>query len=119
MGVSFLSSPCDSEAINELSKLGMPAFKVASFDIPDLDLVRQAAHSGRPVILSTGMASWSDIQAALDVCRAENNNQVILLQCTSLYPAPVSLSNLKAAVCTAALSNLTDIELDNPAKSTA
>jgi sialic acid synthase SpsE len=95
-GVVFMSSPCDDEAIAELTELEMAAFKIASFDLPDTQLIRQAARSGRPVVLSTGMADWSDIQAGVDACRAENNNDIILLQCTSLYPAPPDLSNLRA-----------------------
>lgn len=95
-GVTFLSSPCDAEAIDELTTLGMAAFKVASFDLPDTGLVGHAARSGRPVILSTGMACWADIQAGVGACRAANNDQIVLLQCTSLYPAPAALSNLCA-----------------------
>ncbi len=95
-GVVFLSSPCDAEAIAELTDLEMAAFKIASFDLPDTQLIRQAARSGRPVILSTGMADWADIRAGVTACRAEGNNDVVLLQCTSLYPAPPELSNLQA-----------------------
>jgi sialic acid synthase SpsE len=92
----FLSSPCDIEAIDELNQLGLPAFKVASFDLSDLDLICNVAKTGRSVILSTGMADWMDIQRAVDVCRQEGNDKIVLLQCTSLYPAPVHLSNLRA-----------------------
>lgn len=95
-GVVFLSSPCDAEAIDELHALGMAAFKVASYDLPDLELVRRIAKTGRPVLLSTGMAEWADVQRALAVCRSEGNDRVALLQCTALYPAPVALSNLRA-----------------------
>lgn len=92
----FLSSPCDHEAIDELDQLETRAFKVASFDLSDLELIRHMAHTGRPVILSTGMADWMDIQRAVDTCRQEHNEKIILLQCTSLYPAPAHLSNLNA-----------------------
>lgn len=95
-GVAFLSSPCDADAITELTELGMAAFKIASFDLPDTGLIRLAARSGRPVILSTGLADWADIQAGVAACREEGNDDVILLQCTSLYPAPPELSNLRA-----------------------
>jgi sialic acid synthase SpsE len=95
-GVEFLSSPCDPEAVRELDLLGMSAFKVASFDLPDTALIRQMAGSGRPVILSTGMADWMDIQRGVDACAQAGNRQVVLLQCTSLYPAPAGLSNLRA-----------------------
>lgn len=92
----FLSSPCDIEAIDELDQLGIAAFKVASFDLSDLELIRHMARTGRPVILSTGMADWMEIQRAVDVCRQEGNQNIVLLQCTSLYPAPARLSNLSA-----------------------
>lgn len=91
----FLSSPCDVEAIADLTDLGMAALKIVSFDLPDTELVRLAARSGRPVILSTGMG-WADIQVGVAACRAEDNDNVVLLQCTSLYPAPPELSNLEA-----------------------
>ena len=94
--VVFMSSPCDPEAVEELAALGMAAHKVASFDLPDLDLVGQIARTGNPVVLSTGLADWMEIQRAVDTCRKEGNDQIILLQCTSLYPAPAKLSNLKA-----------------------
>ena len=95
-GVIFFSSPCDYEAVDQLEALGVPAHKVASFDLPDTDLIRYIAKTGKPVILSTGLANWMDIQRAIDVCHDADNNQIILLQCTSLYPAPVGLSNLRA-----------------------
>lgn len=95
-GLIFLSSPCDYEAVDGLEALGAPAHKVASFDLPDLDLVRYIAKTQKPVLLSTGLADWMEIQRAVDVCRAEGNDQIALFQCTSLYPAPAHLSNLKA-----------------------
>lgn len=97
-GVDFLSSPFDNEAVDELAELGVVAFKVASFELPDTDLIARMARHQRPVILSTGLASWMDIQRGVDACGAEGNSQVVLLQCTSLYPAPASLSNLRALV---------------------
>jgi len=95
-GVTFLSSPCDKEAVMQLHDIGMPAFKVASFDLPDLDLIGFIAALKKPVILSTGMADYSDIQAALRVCKNVGNEDIMLLQCTSLYPAPVHVANLAA-----------------------
>jgi sialic acid synthase SpsE len=94
--LAFLSSPCDIEAIDELNQLGSPAFKVASFDLSDLALIRHMARTGHPIILSTGMADWMDIQRAVDACKQEGNDKIVLLQCTSLYPAPACLSNLRA-----------------------
>jgi sialic acid synthase SpsE len=92
----FFSSPCDVEAIDELDALGTRAFKVASFDLTDLGLIRHMARTGRPTILSTGLADWMDIQRAVDACRQEGNDKIILLQCTALYPAPARLANLRA-----------------------
>ena len=94
--LEFLSSPCDPEAVAELHALGMAAYKVASFDLPDTGLIQLMARTGQPVILSTGMADWMDIQRGVDACRDAGNDQVVLLQCTSLYPAPANLSNLRA-----------------------
>jgi sialic acid synthase SpsE len=95
-GIEFFSSPCDPEAVAYLAALDVSAYKVASFDLSDAGLIREMARTGKPVILSTGMADWMDIQRAVDTCHAESNEQVILLQCTSLYPAPAALSNLAA-----------------------
>ena len=95
-GITFLSSPCDAEAIDQLGHFGMAAFKVASFDLPDIHLIRRMAKYNKPIILSTGMANYEDIEAALKACYEEGNQDIVLLQCTSLYPAPVHLSNLSA-----------------------
>lgn len=92
----FFSSPCDSEAIAGLVELDVDLYKIASFDMTDHRLVRELAATGKPLVISTGMATWSDIQFALDAAGAEGNDQVVLLQCTSLYPAPANLSNLRA-----------------------
>lgn len=95
-GVHFFSSPCDAEAVAQLNALKAPAHKVASFDLPDLDLIDVIARSGVPVILSTGLANWMDIHRGIETCRRAGNDQIVVLQCTSLYPAPIELTNLKA-----------------------
>ena len=95
-GVEFFSSPCDMDALSELDALGVPMHKLASFDLTDIGFISALARTGKPIVLSTGMANWMDIQLALDAMSAESNDQVILLQCTSLYPAPASLANLRA-----------------------
>lgn len=95
-GVAFFSSPCDSDAISGLAELDVPAYKVASFDLTDDVLISEMAAIGKPMIMSTGMATWMDIQFAVDAARRAQNDQIILLQCTSLYPAPAYLSNLNA-----------------------
>ena len=94
--IEFFSSPCDYDAIDELSALGVCAYKLASFDLPDTDLIEKMAAVGKPIILSTGMADQNDIKRGLQACFQQNNDQIILLQCTSLYPAPTNLSNLRA-----------------------
>ena len=92
----FFSSPCDYDAVDSLEKICVSAHKVSSFDLPDLELIRYIAKTGKTVLLSTGLADWMEIQRAVDVCRDEKNENIILLQCTSLYPAPSQLSNLNA-----------------------
>ncbi|HLA81370.1 MAG TPA: N-acetylneuraminate synthase family protein, partial [Thermoleophilia bacterium] len=72
------------------------AFKIASFEIVDLPLVRHAASKGKPMIMSTGLANYEDIQDAFSTCREVGNEQVVLLQCASLYPAPPERINLRA-----------------------
>lgn len=95
-GVIFFSSPCDSDAISGLAALDVPAYKVASFDLTDDVLISEMAAIGKPLIMSTGMSTWMDIQFAIDAARSVHNNQLVLLQCTSLYPTPAHLSNLNA-----------------------
>jgi len=94
--IALFSSPCDIEAINLFSNLDSPAYKVASFDLTDLNLIGEIAKCQKPVILSTGLSTYAEINRAIDQCYFFNNHQVILLQCTSLYPAPAYLSNLCA-----------------------
>ncbi|HJO18385.1 MAG TPA: N-acetylneuraminate synthase family protein [Vicinamibacterales bacterium] len=96
LNLIFLSSACDIEAIDELDELEIAALKVPSCELSDLGLIRHMAQTGRPLILSTGLADWMDIQRAVDTCRDVGNRNLVLLQCTSLYPAPPHLSNLEA-----------------------
>ena len=95
-GIIFFSSPCDSDAIDGLEKLDVPAYKVASFDLTDDILISEMASKNKPLILSTGMATWMEIQNAINAAKNVGNEKIILLQCTSLYPAPVNLTNLRA-----------------------
>jgi sialic acid synthase SpsE len=94
-GVEFLSSPFDRQAIDELDALDVAALKIASFELVDLGLLRHAAATGRPLILSTGMASLAEIDEALVAARAAGASQIALLQCASLYPSPPSIMNLR------------------------
>jgi sialic acid synthase SpsE len=95
-GIIFLSTPFDRAAVDELDALGVPAFKVASFELVDLEFIGYVASKGRPVILSTGMATFGEIEEAVGACRAAGNEQIILLHCVSLYPTPARLINLRA-----------------------
>jgi sialic acid synthase SpsE len=95
-GLLFMSTPFDHRAVDELDALAVPAFKIASFEIVDLPLIRDVAARGKPVIISTGLADYEDIQDAVATCRAAGNDQVVLLQCASLYPAPPERINLRA-----------------------
>jgi sialic acid synthase SpsE len=94
--VDFFSTPFDHEAIDELDRIGVPAIKIASFEIGDLPLIRRAAATGRPLIISTGMATLGEIEEALGAVAREGGDRVALLQCTSMYPAPARLVNLRA-----------------------
>jgi N-acetylneuraminate synthase len=95
VGITAFSSPFDDTAIELLESLDAPAFKIASFEAIDLPLIRRAARSGRPLIISTGMTSPAEIEAALSAARGAGCNQIALLHCVSEYPAAVETSNLR------------------------
>tara|TARA_B100000963_G_C22611865_1_gene665284 strand:- start:1150 stop:2187 length:1038 start_codon:yes stop_codon:yes gene_type:complete len=94
--IIFFASPCDLEAIEILKNINTELYKVASFDITDLNLIKNIAKLKKPIILSTGMCSETDISDAIKTCKKYGNNKIILLQCTSLYPAPKVISNLNS-----------------------
>ena len=97
-GLVCFSSPFDPTAVDLLEELGNPIYKVASFEITDIPLIECIASKGKPVVISTGIATEEDIQDALDACKRMNNDQVTLLKCTSAYPAPVEDANLLTMV---------------------
>lgn len=95
MGLVFFSSPFDHTAIDFLEEMDIPVYKVASFEINDIPFIRKIAKLGKPIIMATGIAYMADIELALATCKEEGNDQVILLKCTSAYPAPYEDVNLK------------------------
>jgi pseudaminic acid synthase len=93
-GLACFSSPFDKTAVDFLEQFNPPAYKIASFEINDIPLIRYVASKRRPVILSTGISELADIELAVNTCRDAGNDQIILLKCTSSYPAPVEEANL-------------------------
>ncbi|HEY1487432.1 MAG TPA: pseudaminic acid synthase [Micromonosporaceae bacterium] len=95
LGLVPFSSPFDPTAIDLLEKLDAPAYKVASSELVDLPLVERMAATGKPLVISTGMATLAEIDAAVRTARAAGNDQLIVLGCTASYPAPPQESNVR------------------------
>lgn len=95
VGITIFSSPFDFTAIDLLQRLDAPAYKIASYEIMDIPLIRKAALTGKPIILSTGVADIADIELAMETCKKAGNENVILLKCVSEYPTPYSELNLR------------------------
>jgi N-acetylneuraminate synthase len=95
-GVDFLSTPFDEAAVDQLAAVGVPAFKIASFELNHLPLLKRAARTGKPMILSTGMADLEDIRRAMAACRSVGNREIVLLHCAIGYPAKFEDINLNA-----------------------
>jgi pseudaminic acid synthase len=94
-GMDLFSSAFDATAVDFLEKMGVPAHKVASFELVDIALIQKMASTGKPLIMSTGMASVEEIEEALRGARGEGATQIALLKCTSAYPAPAEEMNLR------------------------
>ena len=95
LGLVFFSSPFDKTSVDFLEEMNVPAYKVASFEITDIPLIEYIASKGKPVIISTGIATLADIEEAVDACKRMGNDQIALLKCTSAYPAPLEEVNLR------------------------
>lgn len=95
LGLLCFSTPFDRTAVDFLGKMNVPCYKIASFEITDIPLIEYVSSRGKPVIISTGVATLSDIKEAIKACKRKGNNKIILLKCTSGYPAPYEEMNLK------------------------
>jgi len=93
-GLVCFSSAFDYSSVDFLESINNPIYKIASFEITDTPLIKYIASKKKPIIISTGIAEFNDIKLAVDVCKAEGNNEIALLKCTSSYPAPIEDSNL-------------------------
>ncbi len=94
LGMIFFSTPFDLEGVDFLEEMNIPIYKVASFEINDIPLIKKIAQQHKPVIMSTGVAGLGDIELAIETCRKEGCTDITLLKCTSEYPAPYEHVNL-------------------------
>ncbi len=97
LGLACFSSPFDFTAVDFMESINMPAYKIAAPEIRDIPLIRKTALTGKPIMISTGIAHLEDIERAVETCKEAGNNKIILLKCTSEYPCPyedVNLNNI-------------------------
>lgn len=95
IGLDFFSTPFDASAVNFLEKLNIPVFKIASFEIVDFPLIHKVAKTGKPIIISTGMAKIEEIEEAVSILKKTGCTELALLKCTSSYPAKPEYANLR------------------------
>lgn len=98
IGIDFFSSPYDIEAVNLLQEIGIPAYKIGSGEIDNLEFLEYVARLGKPIILSCGAVALEEIENAVSVIRNVGNNQIVLLQCVTNYPSPLADVNIRAMV---------------------
>lgn len=95
-GIIFLSTPFDERSVDLLDVIGVPAFKIPSGEITNIPLLKKIARKGKPIILSTGMATLGEVEEAVTCLKANDEQEIILLHCTTSYPAPIQSVNLRA-----------------------
>lgn len=93
-GMHCFSTPFDDTAVDFLEELGVPAYKIASFEVTDIPLIEKVARTGKPMIISTGMATMGEIDEAIRAARGQGNDQIVILKCTSTYPATPENTNI-------------------------
>lgn len=117
LGITIFSSPFDSTAVDLLEGLNAPAYKIASFELIDLPLIARVARTGKPMIMSTGMADQGEIREAIDTAKDNGCNEMVILHCVSGYPAPADQYNLQTISDLSerfdVLSGLSDHTVDN------
>ena len=98
LNLLFFSTPFDNTSVDFLEEMNVPIYKIASFEITDIPLIKYVASKGKPIIISTGIATLSDIEEAVNTCKRMNNEDITLLHCVSSYPAQPEEFNLKTMV---------------------